>query len=212
MELADISKYALVPIDKLVAAEWNYKKESESMTSKLVENMRRNGQVENVLVRELDNGTYEVVNGNHRVAAMRQIGASNVIAYNLGKISDEEAYRISIETNETSFDVNYVQLSKLIKSLGGTWDMEELLKTLPYDQSQIDNFLKMNDFDWNALPGNDSSTSGTDSAGGDEGVRRVVVVLEDEEAQEWESYLAEHGLEGASGDKEALLKLLREAI
>lgn len=148
MELAQIEKYLLLPLTKLKTAEWNYKQNSDELTAKLIANMKRNGQVENLLVRELSGGLYEVVNGNHRKEALEKSGCKHAVCYNLGKIADEEAYRISIETNETKFAVDQIQLAKLIKSISDTVPIEELVASFPYSQDEVENYLKMNTFDW----------------------------------------------------------------
>ena len=92
-----------IQISKLVKANWNYKEENEKQTDKLLNNFKRNGQIENILIRELDTGFYEVVNGNHRLDVMKILKLKKAHAYNFGKISLAEAQRIAIETNETKF-------------------------------------------------------------------------------------------------------------
>ena len=151
MELAKIENYKMIKLDDLVHAEWNYKQNSEEMAFKLVANMKRNGQIENLLVRKLKGGKYEVVNGNHRMDALKQIGCTRAVCYDLGDIDDQEAYRISIETNETKFAVDQVQLAKLIADITKAVPVEELLASFPYNQEEIDNYLKMNTFDWNQM-------------------------------------------------------------
>lgn len=148
MELAQLEKFMMLPLTKLKKAEWNYKQDNEELSKKLIANMKRNGQIENLLVRQLGGDLYEVVNGNHRMDALLSEGCKYAVCYNLGKISDEEAFRISIETNETKFEVDQVQLAKLIASITNTVPMEDLLASFPYNQEELDNYIKMNSFDW----------------------------------------------------------------
>jgi hypothetical protein len=63
------SNYKIFPRDILIKADWNYKEEDEFISDKLVNNMKRNGQIENIHVRKLNTGFYEVINGNHRLDA-----------------------------------------------------------------------------------------------------------------------------------------------
>ena len=53
-----------IEVSKLIKAEWNYKKENEELSKKLLANFKEYGQVENIQVRKLGD-KYEVVNGNH---------------------------------------------------------------------------------------------------------------------------------------------------
>ena len=45
--------YEDLEVSKLVKAKWNYKEENNVLTNKLLANIKKNGQVENLLVREL---------------------------------------------------------------------------------------------------------------------------------------------------------------
>ena len=74
-------------VSKLVKADWNYKEENDKQTENLLNNFKRNGQIENIIIRELDAGLFEVVNGNHRVDVMKILKIKKVHAYNCGKIS-----------------------------------------------------------------------------------------------------------------------------
>ena len=53
--------YIDISIDKLIKADWNYKTEDTAKQEKLKENIKRNGQIENIIIRELDTGFFEVV-------------------------------------------------------------------------------------------------------------------------------------------------------
>lgn len=139
--------YVEVPIDQLVKANWNYKEEDESLSQKLEANIKRNGQIENILVRLLDTGYYEVVNGNHRVDVLKKLGHESVMTYNFGAISQRTAQRIAIETNETKFKTNLISLSELIKDILEEVDADDLVLTLPYSASELDNLLSITDYD-----------------------------------------------------------------
>lgn len=137
-------------IDKLVAADWNYKKEDFEQSKKLAENIKRNGQVENILVRELATGFFEVVNGNHRLTTFTELGFKEVVCYNFGKISDAQARRIAIETNETRFETDNIKLAQLIKEISGDegFKLEDLETTMPYTQQQLEAMEDLVNFDW----------------------------------------------------------------
>lgn len=138
-----------VPIDKLVKAEWNYKEDDEFTAEKLFNNIKRNGQVVNVIIRELEHGKFEICNGNHRYEPLLKLGYKTVHCYNLGKdVSLAAAQRIAIETNETSFPNDPMKLSYTIKAIVEEFDLSDVELTLPYDSSTTTEFLKLADFDW----------------------------------------------------------------
>lgn len=133
--------YQKIQISNLELALWNYKEDDAKLQAKLVKNIESNGQVENIVVREIGEGKYEVVNGNHRLKAFREIGLSYVMAYNLGRISDEKAKRIAIELNETRFGIDAEKHKSLLASLFDEFDASDLLGTLPYDEADLESFL-----------------------------------------------------------------------
>ena len=137
-----------IEMSKLVKADWNYKEENKTLTEKLKENIKRNGQIENIIIRELDTGFYEVVNGNHRLSVLKDLKQKKVHWYNLGKISDVKAQKIAIETNETNFSNDPVKLAGLVKELTTKFDIEELAETMPYNEAQLSEMIKLNDFNW----------------------------------------------------------------
>ncbi len=87
IELTRIDRFRELPIELLIEADWNYKEQDLSLSRKLVENIRRNGQLENIIVRQLPTGYFEVVNGNHRLVAFRELNFETVIVYDCGEIS-----------------------------------------------------------------------------------------------------------------------------
>jgi len=143
-----------IPIEKLVPAGWNYKDMESDQYKKLKEdlmnNFKRNGQVENIIVRELDTGYFEVCNGNHRFEVMKDLEYKNAHAFNMGKVPQHEAERLAIETNETKFQTDNLKLAKIIAGLQDTYTVDELCETMPYDEHELDNFNKMLEFDWEA--------------------------------------------------------------
>lgn len=152
-----------IPIDKLVKADWNYKTEDPNKQEKLKENIKRNGQIENIIIRELETGFYEVVNGNHRLSVLKALNIEKAYSYNLGKISQAQAIRIAIETNETKFDTDSIALAERVKELTEEFDLKDLINTLPYSETEIDNFSKLTDFDWNMYETEDLSDTFSDT-------------------------------------------------
>tara|TARA_R110002051_G_scaffold177777_2_gene247634 strand:+ start:18543 stop:19199 length:657 start_codon:yes stop_codon:yes gene_type:complete len=150
-------------IDKLVKADWNYKTEDLDKSEKLKANIKKNGQVENILIRELDTGFFEVINGNHRLDVFKDLGIKKVMCYNFGTITEPQAIRIAIETNETKFDTDSIALAELVKELTEEFDLKDLVNTLPYSEIEIDNFSKLTDFDWEQYETDDLSDTFSDT-------------------------------------------------
>jgi hypothetical protein len=143
-------KAALVelPLGKLVKAKWNYKYDDEAKRAKLSANLKRNGQVENLVVRTADRGRFEVIIGNHRLDAMRDAGFQTAYCFNVGKVSQAAAVRLAIELNETRFDTNQLVLAERIREIAGEFTQEDLVATLPYSEKEFEEMRKLLDFNW----------------------------------------------------------------
>jgi DNA modification methylase len=129
-----------IDISRLVKAGWNYKENNDELSEKLANNIKRNGQIENIIIRELDTGFFEVVNGNHRLDVLDSIGFNKIFCFNLGKISEAQAKRIAIETNETKFSTNEDILSTIMKELSVEFDDIDL--TMPFSEEEMFAMLK----------------------------------------------------------------------
>lgn len=134
-------------ISQLVKADWNYKEDNRELAEKLANNIKRNGQIENIIVRELDTGFFEVVNGNHRLDVMAEIGLDNVYCYNLGEISLANAQRIAIETNETKFRSSVDKLETILLEINEEFDLEDMIATMPFDKAYIESLINRSEAD-----------------------------------------------------------------
>lgn len=139
-------RYKILPVENIIKADWNYKQEDKSKAERLVRNLSRNGQVENVIVRRVGEEQWEVTNGNHRLDAFRELGWKEIIAYDMGEVSMEEAQRLTIETNELKFDSNRMELSQILKTIHEQFEDFEL--TSPFNEAEMASFLSIAESQW----------------------------------------------------------------
>jgi len=132
-----------IELTSLSMAKWNYKTNNKELQQKLVNNIKRNGQIENIIIRELDNNKFEIINGNHRFLALKELKYKKVTAYNLGKISLNHAKRIAIETNETRFVSDNNKLSDLLIEISQEFNFDDLVQTMPYTLSDLYDFTNI---------------------------------------------------------------------
>ena len=148
--------------ESLVEAHWNYKVDNPDLIETLANNLKKNGQLENIIVRSLDDDKYEVVKGNHRLKAINHLGIDKVVCYNLGEVNDLVAKRIAIETNETKFQADNIRLAELIKEQTEAYDINDLESTLPYSLQELEDFANSVDMDWDLFKegGNSNESNG----------------------------------------------------
>lgn len=156
-----------ISVKKLKPAEWNYKKDDDEKALKLLSNIKRNGQLENIIVRDIGRGKFEVVNGNHRLPVFKELGIDPMV-FNLGKITQAEAERIAIETNETRFETDHIALAERIAGLMDEWSIEDLAATMPYTEEELDGMAKLLDFDWEQFNSDEDEDSQGDGNGDEE--------------------------------------------
>lgn len=173
-----------LPLDQIQIAPWNYKTDDPGMQSKLEGNLKRNGQIENLIVREIEGsgGMFECVNGNHRLKAMRSLGIPSAICYNLGAVSELQAKRIALETNETKFGADNIRLAEIVSELVKEVDLESLNETLPFTDEEIQNFGTLLGFDWSQF---EAPTEVSFQAGADEFTETIEVKVSRETLQAW---------------------------
>ena len=156
-----------IPIEKLVPADWNYKEDDEVLSEKLENNIKRNGQIENIIVRKLDDDLYEVVNGNHRLSVFEKLGIKKPVCFDLGKITDAQAKRIAIETNETRFETDSIKLAEIIKEISEMeFEITDLAMTFPFDEQELTNMQTLLDFDWDQFNNDDDPPGNTEEGSG----------------------------------------------
>lgn len=138
-----------LPVDILFEANWNYKKNKKSLQKKLTNNIKKNGLIENLIVRELGADKYEVVNGNHRLQSLKSLNIKTAMCYNLGTVGLSTAKRIALETNEIKFSSDRYKLSEIIKGLLLEFNVDELSLTLPFDETEFTELSTFSDLDEN---------------------------------------------------------------
>lgn len=154
-----LDQYQSVPVYRLRKAPWNYKEEDELKASRLAANIKRNGQVVNLIVRELkEKGPdglplLEVVDGNHRLDALVAAEVENAVVVNLRNISLAAAKRLSIEVNETRFATDEYRIANVLAELEAEFGKDDLLETLPYTEGQLDDLLSVAAFDFDEFNG-----------------------------------------------------------
>lgn len=136
-----------LPLTALKKAPWNYKVDDAEKAKKLTANIKRNGQVQNIIVREIGKGKFEIANGNHRLDSFLELKYKDAVCYNLGKVSQAVAERVAIETNEQSFDPDPIKLGQVIEHLLEEFPRENLLETLPYAEVDFDALIAAGGFD-----------------------------------------------------------------
>lgn len=121
-----------VPIDEIVMNDWNPKVKRSEEYYKVKQSIETNGQVMPVVVRNAKSKDYkyEILDGEQRFTAMRDLEFEEVWIVNLGDVPDAEAKSTTIWLEQAvPFDDNL--LGELLVELKGEVE-------LPYTDEEID--------------------------------------------------------------------------
>ena len=119
-----------LPIERLNEAPWNPNHMDEITLSRLIESLSRYGLVEPLVVRPIDDSSYEVLSGNHRFKAIRNMGFSSIpcVVVNL---DDAEAMLLAQTLNGLHGEDDQAQKGELFKNILASIPENKVLSLLP---------------------------------------------------------------------------------
>jgi ParB-like chromosome segregation protein Spo0J len=124
----------LLSPDSLVPNPWNTNVVSPDNEAKLEESIKRFGMFKPVVVRELADGTLQIIGGEHRAGAAKRMGIKQIPVVNLGRIDDNKAKEISLVDNGRYGADDTLQLAELLEGLGNA---DELASFMPYSETDL---------------------------------------------------------------------------
>ena len=124
----------LLSPDSLVPNPWNTNVVSPDNEAKLEESIKRFGMFKPVVVRELADGTLQIIGGEHRAGAAKRMGLKAIPVVNLGRIDDNKAKEISLVDNGRYGADDTLQLAELLEGLGNA---DELASFMPYSETDL---------------------------------------------------------------------------
>lgn len=135
---------------------WNPNRMDDFMYAKELESIKRFGFAVPIVVRSTATGL-EIVDGEHRWRAAKELGITKVPIWDLGRLSDIDAKQLTIVLNETRGKADKQLLSKLVSDLLG-WESAPALETvLPFSHEEFADLAKLANFDWQELENLSSS-------------------------------------------------------
>jgi hypothetical protein len=139
--------YMEVPISTVRPNQYNYNVLDEFGMEKLKATILLDGFVDDIIVRDLPNAKsnakvkFEIIDGEHRFYAAKELGMEVIPIKNLGKIPDDRARALTIKLNELKGRPDTERLAILVEEFVRSKD-EELINTLPFDQDEMDILLE----------------------------------------------------------------------
>jgi len=169
------TKIKKLDITKIIPAEWNYKKpfDEEDYKERFKASILRDKSAGVIAVRQVEEGIWEAIDGNHRLKAVEELGWTHVDVEDFGKISKYEAILIARRRNYNWFPDDNIQLAALMKEVAPNISIEEMAGFMPDTPDDLENMVKLADFDWEQY----GASAGDGSEGHDEEELRTLRVV-----------------------------------
>ena len=168
-----------VPIGSIKPNPWNPNKQSEFVFEKEKNSITQFGFVVPIIVRESSKGAYEIIDGEHRWKAAKELGFKQVPINSLGKVTVAVAKKLTIILNELKGDYDTIELSKLVKDLKDSVGLDELMRDLPFSEQDLKNLIDSATFDMDSLKRPDKAS---DTGDDDQWVEMKFAVSESQKA------------------------------
>lgn len=128
---------------------WNPKQKNTREYRKVLASIKRDGQKLPVVVRELkgkDGSEYEILDGEQRWTALKELGRKNVIIYNSGVVKDEDAKNETLWTQlQVPFDnllLAPIVAELNLKGLEMPFEDDMIQELIDIEQFQLEDMLK----------------------------------------------------------------------
>ncbi len=137
----------LLDESSLVENRWNPNRVPDRIFHKLRANIRREGFIDPILVRKMENGRYEILDGAHRVRAGRDDGMKRFPAIVLEDVSDVAARYLTLNMNDIRGTDDPSLLASLLQELTEEFDVpfEELQEYTVYEDDELRRYLDVDE-------------------------------------------------------------------
>jgi len=122
---------------------WNPNIQEDAIFNSLKKSIKENGFTCPILIRELGEGKFQIIDGEHRYKACTALGYVKIKAENIGVISDSIAKILTIALNNIRGQDDILKRAEILKALN-----EGQRSMFPWSEETMKNELALLDFDW----------------------------------------------------------------
>jgi ParB/RepB/Spo0J family partition protein len=135
----------------LVPNSYNPNVMSDNKMEQLKKTLKTTGYWQFIIAREKEDGTYEIIDGEHRWRALQELPEFNQEPqYVVVVDSDDDVAKIqTINFNNLRGELDNIKVAGIINDLMATKSIEELNALLGYTPEEISNYLELLKFDFN---------------------------------------------------------------
>lgn len=155
-------EFRKVDINKVKPNDWNPKEsideneENKRRYEEIKNNIAKKGMYLPIIVRTYQD-EYQIIDGFHRWKACLELGYTEIMIWDLGNISKEEAQGITLDSIYLMVPVSEPLTAQIVKQIQLT--QPEALKMLPFNDLQIQEYLQLAEFDFKNYNGERPNTN-----------------------------------------------------
>jgi ParB family chromosome partitioning protein len=148
-ELTDqlaVHPFAKISVTKVVANRFQPRKEFHQETLEELKNsIRENGLIQPITVRRTKSGDFELVSGERRWRAVKELGIREIPAYVLQVDSDEKMLEMALTENLQREDLNPIEIALGYQRLIDECELtqEKVADKVGKDRTTVANFLRL---------------------------------------------------------------------
>jgi len=121
---------------------WNPNLQTDFIFRKEIESIKKFGLLGSILVREVA-GIYQILDGEHRWKACKELGYTKIQVETLGEIPDQEAKTLTVLLNNLRGKDDIEKRAEILKQLS-----DGQLSLLPFTEEEINNEKALFEFDF----------------------------------------------------------------
>lgn len=181
-------------VSDLIHADWNYKTDgTPEEIEKLARAIEEAGSCGVFAVREVikdDERKLEVMDGNHRLTAIRNLGWEEVPIENFGEINQARAIILTRQRNQNWFEDDKLKLANLyVEHVFPEYSKEALELILPETKESLESMELLAKAEWTAPDLNDGSGSNGSSNDLDFNKKKIFLKVSEEVFNLWTKWL-----------------------
>lgn len=187
-----------VDVDLVEPNPWNPNEMDRDMFLKELRSIQKHGFVDPVTVRELRADRFQIIDGENRWKAAKQLGFTQISVNNLGLVDDDDAQELTIILNETRGSPSRARLKIVLEGLVARRGEQQIMEVMPFTAERFQALVTdRSAVDYDALKTMRQPTERKTQ------VERVYRIGRDV-AEALDAAIAQAKVDGADSDEEAL--------
>ncbi len=134
-----------VKLDQVKPNTWNPKDKDTTEYLRILKSIKTKGYRLPIICRKSDKDKYEIIDGEQRWKACKELGYTEFLIYNAGVVSDKEAREDTIWW-EQRVPLNSLSVAELITNLAKEYGLEGI--ATPYELDEIQEMVKLTEFEF----------------------------------------------------------------